>query len=196
MRKLLIALTAVSFALVSFTSSPKYLVNTEMSTVNWRAEKVTGSSHEGTVNIKDGYFRVEDGKVILGKITADMTSIAVTDLEGAMRDKLTGHLHSADFFNTAEFKTAIFTFAKAKEAENGMFSVIGTMEIKGIKKPINMLTSIEIEDDVLKMAGTLMIDRTEFDVKYGSAKFFEGIGDRAIKDEFALTFAIQAKADG
>ena len=32
----------------------------------------------------------------------------------------------------------------------------------------------------------LKIDRTKFDVKYGSASFFDGLKDRAIYDEFDL----------
>ena len=32
----------------------------------------------------------------------------------------------------------------------------------------------------------LKIDRTKFDIKYGSASFFDGLKDRAIYDEFDL----------
>ena len=37
---------------------------------------------------------------------------------------------------------------------------------------------------------TLMVDRTAYDIKYGSASFFDKLGDRAIKDEFELEVSL------
>lgn len=36
-------------------------------------------------------------------------------------------------------------------------------------------------------SANLKIDRTKFDIKYGSASFFDDLKDRAIYDEFDLT---------
>ena len=36
------------------------------------------------------------------------------------------------------------------------------------------------------------IDRTNFDIKYGSGKFFEGIGDKAIMDNFSINVRLIA----
>ncbi|MDD5151626.1 MAG: YceI family protein, partial [Flavobacterium sp.] len=37
---------------------------------------------------------------------------------------------------------------------------------------------------------TLTIDRTKYDIKYGSKSFFESIGDKAIYDNFDLTVSL------
>ena len=37
------------------------------------------------------------------------------------------------------------------------------------------------------------IDRTLYDIKYGSGKFFEGLGDKMISDEFTIKFKIAAE---
>jgi hypothetical protein len=36
-----------------------------------------------------------------------------------------------------------------------------------------------------------MVDRTKYDIKYGSKSFFESIGDKAIDNEFELKVALQ-----
>ena len=37
----------------------------------------------------------------------------------------------------------------------------------------------------------LKIDRTKYDIKYGSASFFDGLKDKAIKDEFDLDVTLK-----
>jgi hypothetical protein len=38
------------------------------------------------------------------------------------------------------------------------------------------------------------IDRTEWDIRYGSGKFFKDIGDKAINDNFNVKLNLVAKA--
>ena len=75
--------TIAFLVLVAFTPISEgngyYAINNAESTVKWVAQKVTGSSHEGTVNIKEGGLQVTDGKITGGKFTIDMTTIACTD---------------------------------------------------------------------------------------------------------------------
>lgn len=83
----------------------------EASKVKWHAEKVTGE-HSGTVTIKHGQVQVKKDKLVGGTFVIDMTSIRVTDLEGNSREKLEGHLHSADFFAVEDYPTATLTIKK------------------------------------------------------------------------------------
>ena len=40
-------------------------------------------------------------------------------------------------------------------------------------------------------ASTVVIDRTQFDIKYGSGSFFSNLGDKAIEDNFTIhTFVL------
>jgi len=38
----------------------------------------------------------------------------------------------------------------------------------------------------------IMVNRTKYDIKYGSKSFFESIGDKAIDDEFELNVNVVA----
>ena len=40
---------------------------------------------------------------------------------------------------------------------------------------------------------TLVIDRSKFDVRYGSKSFFDNLGDKMIYDEFTLEIKIVVK---
>ena len=54
---------------------------------------------------------------------------------------------------------------------------------------------MNIEKGVVKASGTAKVDRTKWDIRYGSGKFFEGLGDKMIYDEFDISFDIVAKAN-
>jgi len=47
---------------------------------------------------------------------------------------------------------------------------------------------------LVKAVGTAKLDRTKWDIRYGSGKFFQGLGDKMIYDDFEVTFDITAKA--
>ena len=53
-----------------------YAVATDVSKVMWEGSKVTGSSHNGTVNISEGSVVVNGDAVVGGSFTLDMNSIA------------------------------------------------------------------------------------------------------------------------
>ena len=44
------------------------------------------------------------------------------------------------------------------------------------------------------LTGNIVVDRTLYDIKYGSGKFFEDLGDKTIYDEFDLGFTITGVA--
>ena len=51
---------------------------------------------------------------------------------------------------------------------------------------------IKMDGKTLVTVAKIMVDRTKFDIKYGSASFIEGIGDKAISDEFELNVNLVA----
>ena len=197
MKKILFGLTAlITFTLLSFSSSKHnhstLTINTELSSVEWIGEKVTGK-HNGTVKIKEGAINLHDGKLNTGKIIMDMESITCSDLEGEWSDKLVGHLKSADFFDVKNHKTATLDISNFSLKDGNKYNVKGNLTIKGITKPITFEASIEIKDNKLASFAEIKIDRTLYDIKYGSGKFFEGLGDKMIDDEFTIKFKIAAK---
>lgn len=175
----------VAFGTTIATAQSKK-INVEKSTINWNAKKVTGE-HSGTANFQDGALIFTKGKVAGGNFTVDMTSISTTDLSGDWKTKLDGHLKSEDFFSTEKFKTSTLVFKKIASKANGVYTVTADLTIKGITNPITFDLAVKgnIASTVLK------IDRTKYDIKYGSKSFFESIGDKAINDDFDLTVNLQ-----
>ncbi len=178
-----------------FSLDQKHQLVLERSSIDWIGTKVTGE-HSGTIDFKSGEIRIQDDKIIGGKLIVNMSSIKVTDLEGKWAEKLEGHLSSEDFFNTNQYPTATFTFATMKPMEDGKYDIMGIMEIKGIKKPISFPAEVKIQGKGIRLKAEVVIDRTDFGIKYGSAKYFSDIGDKAIHDEFTLNVDLYAETEG
>lgn len=49
-------------------------------------------------------------------------------------------------------------------------------------------------DEAVNATAEFEIDRTEWDIKYGSGKFFQDLGDKMIYDNFIIKLNIAAKA--
>ncbi|WP_442265694.1 YceI family protein [Tenacibaculum sp. ZS6-P6] len=181
----LIALFTVSFTTIK---KERKQINISESNVEWKAYKVTGS-HKGIVNIKSGYLSFDDGKLSGGSITIDMTTINTTDLTGDYKNKLDGHLKSGDFFNVEKYNISTLDFTKVKAKGKNAYEVTGKLTIKGITKSVKFLISIYGN----KATASLKVDRTKFDIKYGSSSFFDNLKDKAIYDEFDLVADLQLK---
>lgn len=160
----------------------KIEVNTEKSSVDWLGKKI-GSQHEGNIQLKSGYFELQDGKMVEGNFVVDMTSITNTDLENeSYNQKLVGHLKSDDFFGVEKYPTATFELNKSSDFSNGKATVTGDITIKGKSESI----SFEVMQEGNEYTTTIAIDRSKFDVRYGSDSFFDNLGDKAIDDIFTL----------
>ncbi len=200
MKKLIIAaVAALSLAAVAFkpAANTSYKVNAEQSTFNWHAKKVTGE-HMGTVKFATGTVELNGAKLVGGSFDVDMTSIACTDLTGEWNEKLIGHLKSADFFAVDNFKTANLKIKSAsaiKGAKAGAdnYNVVADLTIKGITKEVKFPAFVVIKKSGEVVANASFdIDRTAYDIKYGSKSFFEGIGDKAIDDKFNVKIRVVA----
>lgn len=164
-------------------------INTETSKLEWLGKKVTGE-HYGTINFQGGNFTLEHNQVVGGVATVDMTSIVVSDLTDAeMNAKLTGHLNSEDFFNTANFPTATLEFTQGATANE----LIGKLTIKDITQDVVINANLADVEGQPTITGTMTVDRTLYDIKYGSGKFFDNLGDKTINDEFKLSFTVVSK---
>ena len=152
------------------------------SKVNWVGKKVTGQ-HEGTINFSEGSLSFKKDALVNGNFTVDMTSITVTDLKaGEGKENLEGHLKADDFFGTAKYPTAKLVFKTIGKKSGGVYSVTADLTIKVITNEVKF--NITVGKNTATAA--LKVDRTKFDIKYKSGSFFEGLGDKAISDEFEL----------
>ena len=172
-------------------------IDTTKSKVNWLAKKVTGQ-HNGTIKVVSGELKTEDGKVVAGKFDIDLNSINILDLtDPAVNAKLLGHLKSDDFFSTATHPKGTFEITSVEPltgAADGKSNALvkGNLTLMGIAKPVEFPAVIKTEGDVLTASGAVELDRTLWDIRYGSGKFFPGIGDKMIYDTFKVEFALSA----
>ncbi len=171
-------------------------IDKSVSKVQWTAKKVTGE-HSGHVSLGNGTVYVENSNLVGAQVVMDMNSIVCTDLtDKEWNAKLVGHLKSDDFFSVEKFPKASLEITSVKPAPTkGDYNVIGKLTIKGITNEISFPAKVNISGGSLKATGTAKLDRTKWDIRYGSGKFFEGLGDRMIYDEFEIAFDIAAKND-
>jgi len=188
---LLSALVMIAFSLSANATNPvtdgeTKTIKTAESKVVWTGKKVTGQ-HTGNIDIKSGSLDFDKGMLTGGTIVIDMNSIACTDLGEDGARKLEGHLKSDDFFGVSAHPTATLkiTDVNAGNAGEG-YNVTADITIKGITKSISFPAQIDANKATAKMT----IDRTDFDVRYGSGSFFDNLGDKTIYDDFELDIVL------
>ena len=176
-----------------------YKVDPAGSNLAWDGKKVTGA-HNGTVKIADGSIQVDKNKVVGGNIEIDMTSIQDLDIKDQeYNQKLIGHLKSDDFFSVekhprATFKITNVTPIKGAAAGAPNYNVAGNLTIKGITNPVTFPAQITAAGNtVTAKSEAVTLDRTKWDIRYGSKSFFANIGDKAIMDDFTVQFNVVAK---
>ena len=175
--------STIIVSLLSFTNvnAQEKKIEVKDSNIEWEGEKVTGS-HEGTIELKDGYFTMENGELKGGEFVMDMTSITVTDLEGEDKGKLEGHLKSDDFFGVNNHPTAKLIITSVAKKSNGTYGVVADLTIK--EKTNSITFDLDMDDN--SASTELTIDRSKYDVRYGSGSFFDNLGDKTIYDNFEL----------
>lgn len=176
-----VLILAVGVAAASFTTKTiMEKVSVKSSSITWVGKKVTGK-HSGTIDLKDGFFEMENGNITGGEFVIDMNSIACTDLEGDSKGQLEGHLKSDDFFGVENHPTAKLVITNAVKDGNS-YTVTGDLTIKETTEPI----SFDLQQAGDNFTTTLTIDRSKYNVRYGSGSFFDNLGDKTIYDDFTL----------
>jgi polyisoprenoid-binding protein YceI len=176
-----------------------YKLQSQLSTLGWTGKKVTGQ-HNGNVQFKDGTVLVRGNQIVGGMFTVDMNTLKIEDIKDAETNgKLLGHLRSDDFFSIEKNPTSTFKITKVAsmkaDATGNNATITGDLTIKGITKPVSFPAKVGVKAGLASASGTATIDRTKFDIRYGSKSFFEGIGDKAIMDDFTLSFNVIAKQE-
>lgn len=201
MKKLTFIFAFAAMGLTVIAGGPKnpkaetLKVDAKASTFKWHAKKVTGE-HFGTMNFAGGSIMVDKGMVTGGTVEVDMTSINVTDLQGEYKGKLEGHLKSDDFFSVEKNTKSTLTIKKveaikgSKTAEN--FMVTADLMIKGITNEVTFPAILIVKGSNVTANADFNIDRSKWDIRYGSKTFFEGIGDKAIDNDFNIKVRIVA----
>ena len=113
------------------------------------------------------------------------------DSEGNTRHE--GHLKSPDFFDVEKFPTAKLVLKSSESFDKGSAVVKGELTIKGVTNPIEFKAATQKKDDGNWYFANIVVDRTKWNIKYGSGSFFDNLGDKTIYDEFKLKVALLVK---
>lgn len=184
MKKIVSIMASLLFLVGAVASAQDFKADSKNTVISWTGKKVSGK-HYGKVSLKEGSFSVKNNKIETGNFVIDMSSITVEDLTGDSNAKLLGHLKSDDFFSTTKFTTATLVITGSEVFKNNETVVTGNLTIKGIVKPI----SFTVKKDESKFLASVSVDRTLYDIRYGSGKFFDNLGNNMIDDFFVLEVA-------
>lgn len=187
------ATTTAAEAVEETVNAQSYVVNADASNIEWKGFKPTGS-HNGTIAIEKGVLDVTDGKVVGGSFIIDMTSIVVTDIpaEDEGNAKLKGHLTSPDFFDVEKHPNAGFTITGLENVD-GKMMLSGNLSLKDAKNNVTFPVTVSNENGVVTLTSeTFTIDRTKWNVQYGSKSIFDNLGDKFINDDMELKVMVSA----
>jgi polyisoprenoid-binding protein YceI len=188
---LLIAFAGILYSFVK--PSESYKVDLNRSKIEWTGRKVTGQ-HTGEIKLSSGQLNLNNGKLSSGVFEIDMNSMSSTDLSGSNATKLLGHLKSDDFFSTDKNPTSKFTITKVDYLDENKASVTVNLIIKVISNPLTFPENVKQKNGVLVCVATgVKVDRTKYDIKYGSKSFIADLGDKAISNDFEVTITLVAK---
>lgn len=174
--------------------------DTTASSAKWTGSKTLIKDYydTGSINIKSGNAIFADGVLTGGEVTFDMASIATNSTgKGSDSDttsKMAGHLKSDAFFDVAKYPESKFVMTSAAKESGGTYLVTGDLTIKGKTASTSFPVEVsESADGKIMISGMATIDRTVYDVRFGSSKFFQDLGDNVINDEFTLEFKAETK---
>ncbi|GAL64554.1 YceI family protein [Algibacter lectus] len=170
-----------------------YTVDKASSTIAWTGFKPTGS-HNGTIGLESGALNVANGKVVGGSFIIDMASITVLDIPADDKGnaKLVGHLTNADFFDVEKYPSAVFTITEVTDAE-GKTMLSGNLTLKEVKNNVTFPVTIANEGGAITIISeAFSIDRTKWNVQYGSKSIFDNLGDKFINDDIELKITVKA----
>jgi polyisoprenoid-binding protein YceI len=193
------AIVALFLLASSFTLAPAtFKILSKESKVKWLGKKVTGQ-HNGAIDVKGGEITFDGSTLKGGTIEIDMTSITNEDLKDeGYNKKLVGHLKSDDFFGVETYPTSKFVIKSVKPVAKAAagkpnYEVTGDLTIKASTQELTVPVWAVVEKGVARVKTTFTIDRSKFDVRYGSTSFFDNLGDKAIHNDFELDIDLVAK---
>lgn len=179
-----------------------YQIDTEKSVVEWIGRNIN-NRHYGRITISAGDLAVKNGLPLAGRFVLDMDSLANLDLQDeGWRGMLHRHLKSDDFFDVERFPTAIFELRGAAAIAGATpgtpnVEIAGTLTLKGSTHPLRFPAMIAPQaDGLLKAQAVLDLDRTLWNVHYGSGKLYERLGMHLVNDLISIELFIAAHLKG
>lgn len=176
-----------------------YRLDTGASVVGW-AGRNQNNKHFGTVPLKSGYLYVQ-GRTFRGELMVDMDAIENINLAGdQLQPVLLAHLKSDDFFFTEHFPTATFIIEQGEIANPAYMTcanatVKGLLTLRGTTKDLEFSATLTPrEGGDLGLEAHFDLDRTRWNIIYGSTRFFEHLGMHTVFDPISIELRLVLQA--
>lgn len=177
----------------SVSLGQKYIIDTKESVVTWKGSMLLASEeeHTGYVYISKGELMIEKGQLVGGTAEIDINTIEYKDKEN--KNTPIKHLKSPDYFDVEKFPISTIAITKVASVSGKTIKVTGNLTIKGITRPVTFPAKMEVKDGILKANGKLVIDRTDWGIRYRSGKFYDNLADQIVSDDIEFHMKIVAK---
>lgn len=170
----------------------RYELDIAASRLEWTGRNIN-NRHLGTIGLTAGQAIICCGNLGGGTVTLNMTQITNSDLaDPGYRALLESHLKSADFFDVERYPTGTVNLTAgepvgAMPAGSVNYRIRALLTLKGITHDLEIPVVVEPQvDGSVKVQATFAIDRTRWDVTYGSGRFFERLGMHLVHNEVGI----------
>jgi len=175
----------ITLLFTQFSKAQNITFDIDKSSIIWTGKNIVNKSHYGSLSFVEADIKFDNSGDISGFFKVDLNSLNVLDLQGDWKKNLEGHLKSDDFFAVDKFRYATLELLSSS-LNDDYYLVEGNITIKGITKSVSF--KMYKNDNNFKVS--MVFDRSDFNVKYGSGKFFENLGDNMILDQVELVIEL------
>jgi polyisoprenoid-binding protein YceI len=134
---------------------------------------------------------IEKGQLVGGTVEIDMNTIEYKDKEN--KNTPVNHLKSPDYFDVEKFPISTIAITRVASVSGKTIKVTGDLTIKGVTHPVTFPAKMEVEEGIVKANGKVIIDRTDWGIRYRSGKFYDILADQTVSDDIELLIKIVAK---
>lgn len=168
---------------VAENTGDTFTVNTDSSTVNWKAYHKGGLNPRFGITKTTGTLSVENGNLTSGSLVSDINTLTTspdavdpTMNDGKTSADLDGHLKSADFFDVAKYPNVKFDITKVEDLAAGTESKVeganktisGNLTIKDKTVNVTFPAKVEVTGNTVNLTSKFTINRQDWGLAYGT----------------------------
>ena len=175
-----------------------YEVDTENSVIEWVGRN-PNTHHTGSLRLTKGYMDARTNTPS-GRFIIDLASIRNTSLVGdELQPVLIAHLLSDDFFWSDRFPTVNYELARMTPIDGSHgtapnYSIDGALEMLGVRAALQFPATLTVlPDGRLAAEAHFDIDRTRWNIIYGSNRFFDHLGMHVVFDLISIQLKLTTR---
>ena len=183
----------------AFGQQVTYAVSPDQTSFKWIGYYLFSfGEHYGAIRVTKGNITATGDQISGGTFEVDMKSLADQDMEADNGgNDLSNHLKSTDFFDVDKFPTARFEITQVEKIKDAQgkdpnYDITGILTLKGVSNTLKFPAFVFVENNVITSVAKFKFDRTKWNVRYNSGKFFSDVGDGAISDAIGVELTIKA----